>query len=158
MSPSAKKKGMYIFFVVMLLLSCVGIYGGAVLRLFGNYDIMLKDYVKMDDALSSHESEIELLKQAKQFHSVFPNDYSQAILYSVELTTHKKINEQVFTEFMKDDDNKYVVVHEYCLLKLNVFNGPVDENMNQYLPEEPKNGCEADINEAKKQLQAEKSV
>lgn len=158
MSPSAKRKGMYIFFALMLILTGFVFYAGMVGRTFANYDLMLKDYVRSEDALSSHESEIDLLQQAHQFHTLFPNDYSQAILYSIELATHKKINQNTFSTFMQDDDNKYVVVHEYCLLKLNAFNGPVDKDMMQYMPNEPKNGCESEIDDAKKQLQAQKSV
>lgn len=158
MSPSAKKKGMYVVYGIFLFLGIIGSYFGVVGRTFANYDKLLKSYVMTDSLIESQSIEKDLLPQAQTFYSVFPNDYSKAVLYSTKLVVHEPLNQREFKEFMSDVDNKENVVYQYCLLKLNVFNGPVDEDMKSYLPENPENGCETELNSKKAKLQATTSV
>lgn len=158
MSPSAKKKGMYILYAILLFFGVIGSYFGMVGRTFANYDQMLKKYVLTDSISDSQNIEKELLPQAQKFYSIFPNDYSKAVLYSTKLIVHEPFNQSEFKQFMSDDDNKENVVYQYCLLKLNVFNGPIDNDMKLYLPENPENGCESDLDDKKAKLQATSTV
>lgn len=158
MQAKTRKKAMYSVFAILILLSLIGIYFGTVGRLYVNYKIMSNIYIKTDSSLISHKLEPKILNQAHKFYNTFPNDYSKAILYSTEIALKEKIDQQAFSEFMENGDNQNIVVYEYCLLKLNVFNGGIDEEIQGYLPKNAEYGCDAELNQEKKEVALKQSV